>query len=399
MIQMIVRNFVQKSANLLLALLLLGSFAFANTEFGTLQGANFRIDVPDQWNHILIVYYHGYDARHVGGSFDPKQPANPVLKALTDRGYAVIQSGYSKGGWAVEQALPETEALRQYFVQKYGQPTESYVAGHSMGGFLTTATIESHPERYVAGLDLCGAVASPIRLMTPAFDQRVVFDYFFPGTMPPPNHVPADFALDPEAVKHLLHVINTKPAAAATMRRIANAKGNQQLAWAVFFATYVIGDIEARAGGNPFDNRNTIYTGTGTDPEVNDKVGRYAADPGALDYLQKYQTLTGDLTRPVLAVHTTYDELVPQSIPNGYSILTRTKGAGDHFVQQYVKADGHCNISPNETATAFEELRHWKDTGEAPKAGWLNVPKPAAPAMEKKPTARAGAKSAKKKAS
>ena len=381
---MIARNISWKLACLLLTILLLASFTFAKTEFGALQGASFRIDVPEPWNHILIVYYHGYSAEHAGTKFDPQQPANPVLQALLNHGYAVIQSGYSKGGWAVEQALPETEALRQYFVEKYGTPMQSYVAGHSMGGFLTAATIESHPERYVAGLDLCGAVASPIRLMTPAFDQLVVFDYYFPGALPPPNRIPADFSVSPELIKRLVKRLNAKPAAAAIVRRLANAHANDQMAQAVAFVTYVIGDIEQRAGGNPFDNRNTIYTGTGADPEVNDHVGRYPADPGALDYLQKYQTLTGELTRPVLAVHTTYDDIVPQSVPNGYSILTRTKGDGDRFVQQYVKADGHCNINPDETATAFEELRHWKETGEAPKAGWLNVPKPRAKLMANK---------------
>ncbi len=384
-----------KSAVLLRAAALLGIFlagsalgpsARAATEFGSQQGASFRIDVPDNWNHILIVYYHGYDAHRPGVSFDSKAPANPVLIALTDGGYAVIQSGYSKGGWAPEQAVPETEALRQYFVKKYGPPTDTYVAGHSMGGFLTVSTIEQFPERYVAGLDLCGAVTAPITLMTPAFDSRVIFDTYFPGALPPPNQVPADFAVTPEAVKKLVHLLGSKPAGAEVVRKLANTHTMEETAWAVMFGTFVLSDIEQRAGGNPFDNRNTIYTGTSDDRRLNDAVTRYAADPGALDYLQKYRALTGELTRPVLAVHTTYDSLVGQWIPNSYSTLARTKGAGDKFVQQYVKADGHCNISPAETAKAMEELRHWKETGEAPKAGWLHVPTVAAKA------ASAGAK-------
>ena len=60
----------------------------------------------------------------------------------------MIQSGYSRGGMALEQAIPETEALRKYFVQHYGKPSESYVTGHSMGGTLTAMTIEQHPEIY-----------------------------------------------------------------------------------------------------------------------------------------------------------------------------------------------------------------------------------------------------------
>lgn len=369
-----------RKAAILLTLLLAASLAFSATEVGTLQGASFRIDVPENWNHTLIVYYHGYRAEKSPGVFDPKQPANPVLKALTDKGYAVIQSAYSRTGWAVEQAIPETEALRQYFVQKYGQPERSYVAGHSMGGFLTAATVERYPDRYLGGLDLCGAVASPAFLMTPAFDQRVLFDYLFPGLLPPPNAVPSGFKADAETIKRLAKKIAANPEAAANARRLANAVNDEALAGLMAFGTFVLADIQQRAGGNPFDNRNTIYSGTGNDKVVNGKVGRYAADPGALDYLLKYQTLSGRIAKPILAVHTTYDELVPQSVPNAYALLTRVQGNGQMFVQQYVKADGHCNISPDETATAFEELRHWVEAGQAPKPGWLNVPKPAAKA-------------------
>ena len=93
----------------------------AKTEFGTLQGAQFRIDVPENWNHGLVVYYHGYQAENHGGTFDQAKPIEPTLAVFTNAGYAVIQSGYSRGGMALEQAIPETEALRKYFVEHYGK--------------------------------------------------------------------------------------------------------------------------------------------------------------------------------------------------------------------------------------------------------------------------------------
>jgi len=139
----------------------------------------------------------------------------------------------------------------------------------------------------------------------------------------------------------------------------------------LLFATWVLMDLEQRAGGNPFDNRNTIYAGTTDDNAVNDHVKRYAADPGALNYVKRYFTPTGHLTRPMLAIHTTYDPLVSPSVPSAYAQLARTAGSGDLFALQYVEHDGHCNIKPEEVERGFAELREWKAKGTAPKPGRL----------------------------
>ena len=101
---------------------------------------------------------------------------------------------------------------------------------------------------------------------------------------------------------------------------------------------------------------------------------RYAADPGALDYLDRYYTPTGRITRPILAIHTTYDPIVSPAIPNTYALLAREAGKGDLFVQQYVKHNGHCNISAAETEHSFTALRKWKEDGEPPAPGDVSVP-------------------------
>jgi hypothetical protein len=71
----------------------------------------------------------------------------------------------------------------------------------------------------------------------------------------------------------------------------------------------------------------------------------------------------------MLAIHTTYDPLVPPWIPNAYSVLTETMGTRNLFVQQYVKHDGHCAINNTEVSRGFAELREWKNRGVRPAAG------------------------------
>ena len=92
------------------------------TEIGKIDGASFRIDIPKNWNHGLVLYFHGYQP--IPQTFDPKYPPTRILQEILNRGYAVARSGYAVGGWAVPQAAAETEALRRYFRKRYGAPHE-----------------------------------------------------------------------------------------------------------------------------------------------------------------------------------------------------------------------------------------------------------------------------------
>ena len=110
------------------------------------------------------------------------------------------------------------------------------------------------------------------------------------------------------------------------------------------FIAYMIKELDERAGGNPFDNRNVIYNGTLDDHKTNAEIARYAADPEALAYLRNFYTPTGRIQHPMLAIHTSYDPLVPVWIPNNYPTTLQNAGTENLFVQQYVNHDGHCAI-------------------------------------------------------
>jgi pimeloyl-ACP methyl ester carboxylesterase len=342
-------------------------WAQPKTETGEINGAKFRIDVPQAWNGGLVLYCHGYSPKPV--SYDSPKP-NPVLDVFLQAGYAVAQSGYAAGGWAIEEAVQDTEALRRYFAAKYGRPKETYVTGHSMGGFLTLALVEMFPAIYDGGLALCAAAAPSVVLMSRrVFDLRVVFDYFFPGALPGPVKVPADYVMSPALTEDILKRLEANPEKAAEVRRYSGIRSNKELAGAMVFFTYILKEIQERAGGNPFDNRNVLYEGTSDDNALNDGVSRYEADPRAAEYLRNYYTLTGKLTRPVLAIQTTYDPLIPAWVTNTYTTLAEMNGGAAWFVQQYVKRDGHCAILPAEVGRGFEQLRQWKQAGKRPAAG------------------------------
>ncbi len=350
------------------------------TEEGTINDSSFRIDVPAatprSWNHRLVIYYHGYQPepqifRMNPATNKPNAPAR-LIQQLLARGYAVAQPGYKAGGWAIASAPGDGEALRKYFSSHYGSPRETLIVGQSMGGLLTVLTLEQHPRDYAGALAMCGVLAPADLVMQRAFANRVAFDAFFPGVLPDVEHIPAGFHMNDPATAALVEkALNAHPPEAALLRSLADIHTNRGLADVLVFNTFVIQDLREKAGGNPFDNRNLIYTGTTDDNALNAKVRRYAADPRALRYVALYGSPTGELKRPLLALHTSYDPLVPASTAGYYDELTRRLGVGERFVQQYVDRDGHCNITPEQVGIAFDELIAWVDGGKRPEPGRL----------------------------
>jgi hypothetical protein len=104
------------------------------TEVGDLDGAPYRIDIPSSWNGELVMYCHGYRGAPV--RFDA-HALDEMVEAFGPLGYAVAQSGYSAGGYAVREAGHDTEALRLYFVRRFGPPKETWLSGESLGGSVT----------------------------------------------------------------------------------------------------------------------------------------------------------------------------------------------------------------------------------------------------------------------
>ncbi len=337
----------------------------ATVKLGEIDGVPYRIQIPHDWNQNLVMYTHAYVVR--GGAW---KPLHDVLAAeFLNRGFAVAESGYSRQGWAVEEAVVETEALRRYFIELYGEPDTTFITGHSLGGIITLATIETYPDAYEGALPVCGPLAPALLFFKDyVFDMMVTFEALF-GEHLPEEYLPVAevAALPGPVVGQALAADSLSTEAFAAhwgMRR-------KDLAGIISLYHMLYKELEERAGGNPVDNRNSVYCGLEPIRGLNAEVRRYRAAPGALEYVKLYYTPTGELKDPVIAIHTTYDAGVPPSIPDFYNTLTALKGTDGLFVQMYVDADGHCNIAPAYMGRAFDMLRGWAAGGERPEPGML----------------------------
>jgi hypothetical protein len=152
-------------------------------------------------------------------------------------------------------------------------------------------------------------------------------------------------------------------------RKFAELATDAEVPNVVTFFANIKNELVIRAGGNPFDNRDTIYTGLPDDAWINREAKRFAADARAAEYLRSYYTPTGRPTRPVLAIHNLYDELVPVWTPNLYATLVRQNGAEANFVHRWVGRAGHCRISPEEIRNGLNDLMKWAETGVRPASG------------------------------
>ena len=94
---------MNRPVSVILALIILVSVPALGGEAvdmrGELEGAPFRIQVPEEWNGNLVMYTHGYLPR--GAQWTPLHPSLAVV--FLERGFALAESGYSRQGWAVNK--------------------------------------------------------------------------------------------------------------------------------------------------------------------------------------------------------------------------------------------------------------------------------------------------------
>jgi len=337
------------------------------TETGVIDGASYRIDVPARWNGGLIVQNHGY-------SPEPRIPASGApsarLRIFLDRGFAVAQSSYSAGGWAVEQALSDNAKLIAHFKTMHGRAGPVIATGGAMGASVTTASVEIQPQLYDAGLVTCCSGLDPrLENMNWNFEMLALFDYYFPNLMPPLvgplNGYPYQ---SPELRAKVQAALDANPEKAEIFRRAWGRK-MEDVANTVVFHTYLIHEAQERSGGNPFSNETTLYNVDDDLVAVNSGVKRHAAEPGKDAYLKKWYTATGNLSGPLMILSPIYDPLVPVDTTEAYMAIARRAGNADKVAFQFFDHFGHGSVTTPEVAAAFDDLLLWMKGGPKPKNG------------------------------
>ena len=366
-----------------------------STVNGTLaDGATYEMQCPaGAWNGTLYLYSHGYVEP---GAANPAEDAgDPVTEAwMLGHGYALAGSSYASTGWAIQQALPDQISTLDTFDSTYGTPKTTVAWGHSLGGIITAGLLQDYPSRFNAALPMCGVLSGGVATWNTALDGEFAFQKLIDPSIQIVN------ITDPVAT--LVAALVDTPgwftplSAEPSATDYAAQEANQYL-WDTEVTFPFIFDfraeLESRAGGNPSWNTGVNYVADlaksadarevkalyadaglslGHDVQTLNSAPRVSADPAAVSYLLKNISFDGQISVPVLTMHTTGDGLVVPENEQAYKAIVDLAGNGSLLRQVFVNRAGHCAFTPAETITAVQTLENRLATGH-----W-NVPSPAA---------------------
>ena len=355
-----------------LALLVLPAWAEAAIVPGPCQdgvlpsGALSRICIPSSgWNGSLVVFAHGYVAFNQPIAFYHLQlPDGTDLPSLVQSlGFAFATTSYRENGLAALDALDDLHQLVDSFPGVAGQaPKKTYLAGVSEGGLVAALAAEREPALFTGALATCGPIGSFRGQINYVGDLRAIFDVFFPGVIPgSATDVPATVIAnwDTQYMPAVTAAISANPANAMAVLRIARvpfdpndfstvARAMTDVLWYAIFAT---DDAATKLGGNPYDNTTRLYTGSSNDLLLNLIVHRYAAVPAALTAVGAYET-SGQLTIPMVTLHTVGDDVIPYPHELLYAAKVQPSGRGK-LVGLPIAAFGHCNFTSTQLLSSF----------------------------------------------
>jgi pimeloyl-ACP methyl ester carboxylesterase len=341
------------------------------------DGALYEFAVPYEWNGILVVYAHGI----INPFLPVALPAttdkfDQFRDALLDDGIAVAYSSFSENGFALKDGMQRTHQLRGLFKSKVGVPSHVYIAGHSLGGMVAVGLTEKHPGHYDGALPMCGFMGGTEIQVEYLTDVRILFDALFPGVLPGNAFdVPLSAAINPLPWLGLAQnalIGGLGSGRTLQLFEYAGIPGDNlsekitSVIHALAYNLMFVNDLLSRTHGRiPFDNIETDYGPPGWD-WIDASVDRFSSTPDAVNHLRKYLTPTGDLTAPMITLHTTRDSLVLFGHQDLYRNQVAAAGASELLRQRLFDRFGHCNFEVAEMMEAFNDLRSWVEEGTVP---------------------------------
>ena len=362
------------------------------------NGAGYRVEVPDSWNGVLVMYAHGYR-----GTGEELTVSNPSFRRwLIDNNYAWAASSYSKNYYDVEAGVEDTNELALKFTdiaEANGRPLiaphQIFIAGHSMGGHIAAAAVEqetlssaNNKVYYDGSMPMCGVVGG-----THQFDYKLDFTFAAQHVAGlGPESYPADFdqtAIDAKlwTIKPSFSEQGQPTAEGIKLENIVRnlSGGDRPLFEAGFRGGYynVVmgtggrdGTVNGILAKDLSGNMDTFYQ-LDTDPNrsaeenaFNNTIFRVEGDPQAnaprAEGLRYIPEVNAQFSVPVITLHGLGDLYVPFVHEQIYRQRAIANGRDHLLVQRAIRDPLHCEFTDEEEATAFSDLVNWVNTGVKP---------------------------------
>lgn len=378
-----------------------------SSEGALTNGAKWKFTVPANWNGTLLLWSHGYQPVLRPAEDGPANHRDALLAA----GYALAGSSFSKGGWALAEAVPDQLETLQAFTAQHGKPKRVIAWGYSMGGLVTTALAERPATPIDGGVAMCASIGGAVGMMNMALDGA----YAFKTLLAPQSAIQLVNITDDRAngrrVNEVLGAANTTAAGRARVALASVLAGipgwtspnlpepspkdyaAQQAEMARSFDMGVFlprTDQEARAGGAFSWNIGVdykrqlalsgrkkmveaLYREAGlslSDDLAKLNAGeRTSAKPVAVEYMTRHYTPNGRPLVPLVSVQMIGDGLTSPSLQRGYAEAVAGNGKSKQLANLWVAGAGHCNFA---TPTVLSALHHVEARIETQK--WPSLP-------------------------
>jgi hypothetical protein len=371
---------------------------------GEIDGAPYRIRMPEVWNGTLLIFAHGYrDKADHPGEVDNRNadvaPTAALEAPLLAQGFALAGTAYKDNGWAIEDAIQDVKNLAVFFRDNVAQPQRTMIVAASMGTFVGFKSMEQFGGIYDGALCLCGAGAGATRLWDSGVPLYLAYDILFgiPASWGTVGEVRNDIDFDTEVLAKLgpeLSNIANFPKF-EFIRLVAKNPGRGLVpppppafypGWALtdfFFFTEARAELQRRAGGPFVQNLDQSYDLTAAEKAYLAGIGLptpvadawlaqmnarrdIAAGPAARNYVRNNTDFNGKIHHPILTVHTIIDPLLVVANESAYAELNASRGKEDLLFQTYTTGVGHCNLTGPQILTAIGAIDSWVRTGVRP---------------------------------
>ncbi|MCH7935439.1 MAG: alpha/beta hydrolase, partial [Gemmatimonadetes bacterium] len=375
------------------------AFAGATAYYGIHQGlqgeAGYRIEVPDVWNGVLVMYTHGY--RGEGTELRVSSLPSGVRAHLITNGFAWAASSYSANYYDVRAGVEDTNRLALAFAALTGRasPTKYYIIGFSMGGHITGAAVERetlttalYRVGYAAALPMCGVMADnelgnyfhaytiaaselagiPVQSFPildwdtrlPAIKQALWVDYDVDaGSMTPQG----------EKLRYALMHLSGGPRPTflegfGRYQDLLLERGSRDGTW-----IGILGGVATNTTGIVYQLDEDLAQST-EEAAFNNSVFRVQGDfltnnPLRPDGVRAMPLIEGRFDVPVISMHT-LENRVPFRMQQIYAERAAANGSDSWLVQRVIRSTTHCGFTTDEMVSAFDALVSWEVNGVVP---------------------------------
>lgn len=371
---------------------------------GVNKGASYQVEVPKNWNGMLVMYAHGYAG--TGANLTVGPPA--IRRHLLEQGYAWAASSYTKNYYDVRAGVEDTNALALAFndiAKQNGRtlaaPSKTYIIGVSMGGHIAGAAVDEenistaiNSVRYNGAVPMCGVLG-----------DTELFDYFtayqvaaqqeagIPVTSWPvtnwadiaPSVQSALFATFPTAAtptaaavptakgQRLKQIVQGLTGGPRPLFDVGYAGPLQSTVWGTFGSD---GTITGILNDRVVSTTNTVFqldsnpALSAEETAYNASIFRVSATPDAnrlrTDGLRWVPKTNARISVPVVTLHTLGDLYVPFSMEQIYKRRADAVGTSGLLVQRAVRGVSHCDFTIAEQTAAFSAMVNWEQKGVKP---------------------------------